>query len=104
LALFVNFFNYDVDSFDRLTPRQGQLVLEQRREIEDNKYVYFDHQFRLINFHTIKSSFSDTRRIRKPQDLYALPHDVDHYPEVVDQLIQNDKPLTEMERGIIESL
>lgn len=53
------------------------MALDTKYEIRDNELTFFSTEFRNLNFHIVKSSMADTKRIHTPKDLYLLSSEVD---------------------------
>jgi hypothetical protein len=58
-----------------LTPVLANSILETKREVDQNKLQFWQSEFRTMNFFNVKTSMSETKQIKKPEDLYQLSFD-----------------------------
>jgi hypothetical protein len=77
------------------------MILDTKNEVDKNKYLFLQSEFRNVNYYTIKSSMGSTDRIRTPSDLYKLYSDESDLTE--DQKEYLLAPLTPEELRIIHN-
>lgn len=53
------------------------LILECKSDIESEFFNFLLNEFRTINFYTLKSSFGDTKKFKRPDSLYLLPFEAE---------------------------
>lgn len=72
LSLFVCYFNFTPEVFDKLSVVEAYAILNTKKEIVQADREFWQNEFRVVNYYNVKTSMADTKRINKPQQLYKL--------------------------------
>jgi len=76
-SIIASKLKYNKDEFLSLTPVECNLILQNVGDNDEHFFNFFLNEFRTNNFYTLKSSFADTKRFKKPDALYTLPFEAE---------------------------
>jgi hypothetical protein len=98
--LAVSYCNLSPKEFYSLTPHQFDLILSSKAKFKTDEFDFFESQFRLMNYYTVKTCMGDTSHINSPQKLYPLRLDENVQPQESKPFVLNDEDLKQIKKLI----